>query len=195
MANLCGDVELDAKGMRALAHPVRLAILDRLRSGGPNTATGLAPLVGASPSVTSWHLRHLAEHGLVCDADQQSGGRKRWWQAASSGFRFSPADEESRSAALALSAAMEQLEGDLPGQWLEHVEPQLEVEWRRLSGRANTSVAVTVEELVQLQSAFEALLAPYVHRGFSERPPGARRVRFLRHTLPDLDEASPQPPT
>lgn len=191
MPNLYGDVELGAKGMRALAHPVRLAILDRLRTGGPNTATGLAPLVGASPSVTSWHLRHLAEHGLVKDADQQSGGRKRWWQAVSPGFRFSSGDEESRAAALALTAALEEMEGDLPGQWREQVEPLLEAEWRRLSGRANTSVAVTVEELAGLQNAFEELLAPYVQRTTTETPTEARMVRFLRYTLPGLDERQP----
>ncbi len=67
MANDWGDVELDAKGMRALAHPVRLAILERLRHDGPNTATGLAPHVGASPSVTMigrmhTRLTHLGEY-------------------------------------------------------------------------------------------------------------------------------------
>ena len=185
--NLYGDVELGPRGMRALAHPVRLAILDQLRSGGPNTATGLAPLVGASPSVTSWHLRHLAEHGLVRDADQRGAGRKRWWEASSPGFRFSSGDEESRSAALALTAALEEVEGDLPAQWREQVEPHLEPEWRRLSGRANTSVALTLDELAELEAAYERLLAPYVQRSTrGTPPPDARPVRFLRHTLPGL---------
>lgn len=76
--NLLGDVELDARGMRALAHPVRLAILRRLREHGSSTATRLAPHVAASPSVTSWHLRHLAEHGLVEDAPRKGPGRQRW---------------------------------------------------------------------------------------------------------------------
>ena len=55
--------------MRALAHPVRLAILSFLRRNGPTTATVLAPHVGATPSVPSLHLRHLAGFGLVTDAD------------------------------------------------------------------------------------------------------------------------------
>lgn len=188
MANLYGDVELDARGMRALAHPVRLAILNRLRTDGPNTATGLAPLVGASPSVTSWHLRHLAEHGLVQDVDQQTGGRKRWWQATSPGFRYVAADTESRAAAAVLDAAIEQLEGDLPRQWRTEVEPHLEIEWRRLSGRANTNVQITADELARLQTAFEELLAPYVQRAPAETPQQARTVRFMRYTLPGLDE-------
>ena len=76
--------------MRALAHPVRLAILSRLQGDGPSTATALAPLVGATPSVTSWHLRHLAEHGLVRDADVESDGRQRWWEAAGHGLPVHP---------------------------------------------------------------------------------------------------------
>jgi hypothetical protein len=42
MANPYSDVELDARGMRALAHPVRLGILTRLQNEGPSTATRLA---------------------------------------------------------------------------------------------------------------------------------------------------------
>ena len=90
MANPYGDIELDAQGMRALAHPVRLAILERLQRHGPSTATALAPEVGASPSVTSWHLRHLARHALVRDSDHPGTGRERWWEASARGFRFTP---------------------------------------------------------------------------------------------------------
>ena len=75
MANPYGDIELTPRSIRALAHPVRLAILSRLQGSGPSTATALAPLVGATPSVTSWHLRHLAEHGLVQDAAVEGDGR------------------------------------------------------------------------------------------------------------------------
>src|SRR6478609_3751896 len=88
MANPYGDTELDARGMRALAHPVRVKVLSELQRHGPSTATLLSPAVGASPSVTSWHLRHLAQHGLVRDAPGRGSGRERWWEAASRGFRL-----------------------------------------------------------------------------------------------------------
>src|SRR6478736_6179166 len=101
MANPYGDVELDARGMRALAHPVRLAILTRLQSDGPSTATRLSESVGASPSVTSWHLRQLAVHGLVRDASdaqaRRDHGRERWWEAVSRGFRFAGSRRTTRS--------------------------------------------------------------------------------------------------
>jgi DNA-binding transcriptional ArsR family regulator len=95
-----GDLPItDSRAMRALAHPVRLAILSYLQRHGPATATLLAPHVGATPSVTSWHLRHLAEFGLVGDADpaQVPGDRRqRWWAAQARGFRFETADAAGR---------------------------------------------------------------------------------------------------
>src|SRR6478752_6926300 len=114
MANPYGDVELDARGMRALAHPVRLAILTRLQSDGPSTATRLSESVGASPSVTSWHLRQLAVYGLVRDASdaqaRRDHGRERWWEAVSRGFRFAgEPEDDSLEAARALEQAMERL--------------------------------------------------------------------------------------
>lgn len=88
--NRLGDIEItDPKAMRALAHPVRLAVLERLQREGPATATQLSPHVGATPSVTSWHLRHLATFGLVGDAAEAAGDRReRRWEAVARGFRF-----------------------------------------------------------------------------------------------------------
>ncbi len=188
MGNPYGDVELDAQGMRALAHPVRLAILLHLQQHGPNTATALAPEVGASPSVTSWHLRHLAKHQLVHDAQRQGSGRERWWEAAR-GFRFAATDESGQDAQRLLARVLEQVEGDLVGQWSAEIEPHLERQWRALAGRANTTVLVTLDELAELEHRIEELLAPFVLRKdaeASEVPDGARPVRLIRHTLPGL---------
>ncbi|MEO7235374.1 MAG: helix-turn-helix domain-containing protein [Lapillicoccus sp.] len=202
MANPYGDVELDARGMRALAHPVRLALLTRLQQGGPSTATRLAPLVGASPSVASWHLRHLAEHGLVRDdSDAQSRrehGRERWWAAVSRGFRFAggadaPSDDEWQ-AATALTRVIEAVEGDLVQTWREEAEPRLEPAWRRLSGRASTRILATADELATIEAEIERLLTPFVLRKDAPAdtlPAGARGIRILRHVLPEAlsDEA------
>ncbi len=193
MTNPYGDVELDARGMRALAHPVRLALLTRLQQDGPSTATRLAPVVGASPSVTSWHLRHLAEHGLVRDAsDTESArehGRERWWAAVSRGFRFAAADNAGEWAAVtALTRVIEAVEGDLVQTWREEAEPYLEPAWRRLSGRASTRILATVDELAGLEDSIEALLAPFVLRKdapAASLPAGTRSVRILRHVLPE----------
>jgi DNA-binding transcriptional ArsR family regulator len=199
MANPYGDVELDPRGMRALAHPVRLAILTRLQADGPSTATRLSETVGASPSVTSWHLRQLAAHGLVRDATEASTlrdhGRERWWEPVSRGFRFAaePGDD-GVEAARALERVMESVDGDLVGRWREDDEPRLETQWRRLAGRANTRIVVTPSELDRVERAIERLLAPYVLRKDDppeSHPSEARWVRLLRYTLPAAD---PEPP-
>jgi DNA-binding transcriptional ArsR family regulator len=187
VSNRYGDIELDAHGMRALAHPVRLAILTRLQQEGPQTATGLSQHVGASPSVTSWHLRHLAKHGLVRDAEALGNGRERWWEAASRGFRVVVDDEVGRRAAQALRDAIDATEGDQVSDWRRDVEPHLELEWLALSGQANTTILVTREELEQVEAAMEELLAPYVLRKDApavEVPDEARVVRIRRHVLP-----------
>lgn len=191
MSNPYGDVELTPKSMRALAHPVRLAILSRLQGHGPSTATALAPLVGATPSVTSWHLRHLAEHGLVRDAEVESDGRQRWWESVGSGFRFTPpADGPGSDAATLLSRVMFDQAQHLPSEWARDEEPLLEPEWRQSAGLSNTTIVATADELAEIETAVEALLAPYVLRkGDAAVTGGARRIRVLRYVLPSAPEA------
>ena len=190
--NPYGDVELTPRAMRALAHPVRLAILSRLQGYGPSTATALAPLVGATPSVTSWHLRHLAEHGLVRDADVESDGRQRWWEAAGTGFRFTPpSDDAGRDAATLLSHVLFEQAEPLPRTWAREAEPLLEDDWRRSAGLSNTTVVVTADELAEVELAIEQLLAPFVlRRANSESVSGGRNVRMLRYVLPEADVTS-----
>lgn len=189
MANPYGDIELDAKGMRALAHPVRVRILGELQRQGPSTATRLSPSVGATPSVASWHLRHLAEHGLVRDAEVPGSGRERWWEATSRGFRFSMEGPGAQQAGQILREAIEAANGDVVGDWHRDVEPDLPARWRAVAGRSDTRVLVTPEEADELESAIEALLAPYVLRKHDppSSPAGVRTVRLLRHTLPDAE--------
>ena len=187
MANPYGDAELDATGMRALAHPVRVRILTALQRHGPSTATRLSPDVGATPSVTSWHLRHLADHGLVRDAPGHGSGRERWWEASTRGFRFDGSRPGSQDAARLLTAAVQEAEGDVVGAWRRDVEPTLPPPWLAGAGRSSTRVLVTPDEAQALEGDVERLLAPYVRRKEdpASAPSGARTVLLLRHTLPD----------
>ncbi|HEU4946096.1 MAG TPA: ArsR family transcriptional regulator [Kribbella sp.] len=190
LKNPYGDFEItDPQAMRALAHPVRLAALSYLQRHGPATATQLSPHVGASPSVTSWHLRHLSSFGLVSDGPPPDGGsdrRQRWWRAVSRGFRFEmPDTPDGMEAARLLRAELMTQAMDTAHQWLSDVEPTLDAEWAREAGSANTRVLVTVEEARQIEDAIEEVLAPYVQRGDQGAPPDARGVRFIRFVLPE----------
>lgn len=191
--NPLGDIELtDAQSMRALAHPVRLAILSRLQRFGPATASELSPHVGATPSVTSWHMRHLAGFGLVRDAAPGEDRRARRWEAAGRGFRFAvpPGDEDSEgvAAARALSQLMFAQHALVPQEWSAEVEPRLTGPWRHVAGVSNTRVVVSADEAEAINDAIEAILAPFVVRAPGDRPHGARGVRVLRYLLPDVED-------
>ncbi|MCX4745691.1 helix-turn-helix domain-containing protein [Kitasatospora sp. NBC_01287] len=190
--NHLGDVELtDPQAMRALAHPVRLAILEHLRRQGPSTATELAPDVGATPSVTSWHLRHLAGFGLVRDAEPGPDRRARRWEAVGRGFRFDTGgDGEGGEAARALAQQMFLRYGDLPQRWITEVAPGLTPEWRGLGGLANTRLTVSADELAEIEDAIERILAPYATREPAERPADSRGVRLMRYVLPEAAEVT-----
>ncbi|TQJ22183.1 helix-turn-helix protein [Micromonospora sp. A202] len=197
LKNPYGDFEItEPQALRALAHPVRLAILEHLQRHGPATATGLSPHVGATPSVVSWHLRHLATFGLVTDWEGATSKRERWWQAAARGFRFTATDSvEGQSASQQLRGEMFARSADAPQQWLLSEEPRLDPEWRALAGIADTRFVATADELRQLEESIEELIAPYVRRKETSAPDGARIVRMLRYLLPEPgDDDSPGEP-
>jgi len=72
--------------LKALAHPARNKILERLQVYGPATATDCAAVAGMSPSACSYHLRMLERYGFVEaghaeDARDRGDGRERVWRA------------------------------------------------------------------------------------------------------------------
>ncbi len=86
-----------AQALRALAHPVRIALLELLTFHGPQTATQAAEQVGESPSNCSFHLRQLAKYGLVEEADDvASTGRARPWRVTQVGISTGPAGKPFR---------------------------------------------------------------------------------------------------
>jgi DNA-binding transcriptional ArsR family regulator len=95
---------LGARQVRAIAHPLRMRMLDSLRDG-PATASMLARDLGASSGATSYHLRALEAAELVVEDLDRRKGRERWWMRnpARTGLISSvPADDAEYGAALAL---------------------------------------------------------------------------------------------
>jgi DNA-binding transcriptional ArsR family regulator len=75
-------VNLDSRQIRVLAHPLRSRLLSQLRLNGAATATRLADVLGTNTGATSYHLRQLAEVGLVAEDPGTGHGRERWWRSA-----------------------------------------------------------------------------------------------------------------
>ena len=94
----------DAKEMRALAHPVRVALLELLIRDGPMTATEAGEILGESPANTSFHLRTLAKFGFVEEAPGGTG-RQRPWQRVTVGNSFEVDGHDDATVAAARSLA------------------------------------------------------------------------------------------
>ncbi|RBM19115.1 hypothetical protein DEH69_11490 [Streptomyces sp. PT12] len=123
-------VVLDARGLRALAHPVRVQLLGLLRRLGPATATQLATRMGLTSGATSYHLRQLDAAGLVEEDTARGNARDRWWRSVHRMTRFDSrrlAAEEPEAAltylrsvatscALRVQQALDELE-TMPPQW------------------------------------------------------------------------------
>src|SRR3954451_16063340 len=77
--------------LAALAHPVRLGIMELLTVAGPLTATELADRLDETPANCSWHLRKLAEHSFVEEAGGGIG-RQRPWQGRQVGLAWDDVD-------------------------------------------------------------------------------------------------------
>src|SRR6478735_5051261 len=110
-----------ARTMRALAHPLRLRLLELVTLRGPLTATQCSALVGESPSSCSFHLRQLAKYGYVEEAEG-GAGRNRPWQATSEGHRWEPSEQSSvaeRAAAEVLSAQFREHSAQLYRDYLD----------------------------------------------------------------------------
>lgn len=89
---------LDPAALRALAHPLRLRILDLLSTRGTLTASKLGEIVGESSGSTSYHLRQLEKHGLVREVEGKGTARERWWERTPGGFSIAMSDQESPAA-------------------------------------------------------------------------------------------------
>ncbi len=185
LTNRMGDVEItDPRTMRALSHPVRLAILSHLQRNGPATATQLSPHVEATPSVTSWHLRHLAQFGLITEAESPDH-RQRYWRAVSRGFRFEmPDDPAGRAAGHELRETMQAANLQQILTWSQQTAPYLDATWDRVAGASNTGVDVTATEAADIINQIEEILVPYVSRPDADLPSGARPMRFVRYYMP-----------
>ncbi|MEV4841484.1 helix-turn-helix domain-containing protein [Nonomuraea sp. NPDC049486] len=71
----------DLDTLKAMAHPLRLKLYRALFQARVATASQLADQVDEAVSLVSYHLRKLAAHGVIEEAEPQSSdGRERWWQ-------------------------------------------------------------------------------------------------------------------
>jgi DNA-binding transcriptional ArsR family regulator len=171
----------DPMALRALAHPVRLALIEALADAGTLTATEAGERVGESPANASFHLRQLAKYGFVEEAGAQ--GRRRPWRLKQLGMRFTDVHEDEGTA-----AAARQLDHTMRERYLARAARALEERhalpkaWREVTGVNQSRLYLTPAELKALDDEIvELLLNRYADRRTAspDHPDGAERVEIL----------------
>ncbi len=187
------EVHLDADGVRILAHPLRSRLLTVLRMHGPSTATELARRLGTNSGATSYHLRKLAEVGLIDDTPTGEGPapnrRERRWRSTSRRHSWRPVEEGDDNDA---AAAAGWLDRDYLRHFAERAERWLDLrdqwptEWADELGLSDDFALVDLDQLRRLRAEIEAVLAKYVRVG--QGNPGARRIAVYTYLYPiDVD--------
>lgn len=185
---------LTSAQVRALAHPLRLRLLELLRRG-PATASQLARELGESSGATSYHLRALARAGFVEDDLERGNKRDRWWRRTTTLFLVSsdPAHDADYEAAL----------GELRGVLVERDAQALEryfttiadrpAEWQEASFLGGWHVQATPEEIQRFSKLILDEL-DRLRRPVDEQPAGAKPVHItFRALVQPEDEPTRRP--
>lgn len=170
----------DPRVMRALSHPVRLALIEALTFYGPLTATEAGERIEESPTTCSFHLRQLAKYGLVEEAGG-GRGRSRPWQMRQLGFSIShePADaEEDLAGQTLLAAALKrQVERHAVARRNRAAYPE---PWRAILSQNDSVCWVNETEAAELRDAlFELVMRFHDRLDPARRPADARPVELL----------------
>jgi DNA-binding transcriptional ArsR family regulator len=180
------QVVTDAKAMRALAHPLRVALLDVLRRDGEVTATRAGELLGESPGNMSWHLQTLAKYGFVEEAGE-GRGRVRPWRLTSGSRSFETGmatDAETTSAGEALERTFLARTCDQLRDWWSQ-RLAYPMKWRRAAFMTDTIRYLTAEELASVMDEITAIYDRFSDRDTKEnRPAKALPVHLHAHGHP-----------
>jgi DNA-binding transcriptional ArsR family regulator len=188
----------DAQTLRALAHPVRIAIFEQLAFGGAMTATEIGEQIGESPTTCSFHLRQLAKYGFVEEAGGGTG-RSRPWRLTSVGMSFSPSgDMEAEIASDAVVRMFRERQFERYQAW-RSTKASYPLEWRKAATDSQYLFYLTAPELQQLSSEVHEVLQRWVmlegrFLDPSRRPAGSVPVEamILAHPVaPPASESDP----
>jgi DNA-binding transcriptional ArsR family regulator len=170
-------VQLDGRILRALAHPMRNRIVGLLRIHGPQTATTLAGRLGVNTGASSYHLRQLAEAGLVEEDESRGNARDRWWKASHQSTEF--------DAAALLQTEPELTMGFLHGVGQAYAQNMfraidgwqtLDPEWREATLLSDWAFHLTPEQLKTLTGEVLAVFDKYRSDLTQPAPEGTEKV-------------------
>jgi DNA-binding transcriptional ArsR family regulator len=171
----------DPQTLRALTHPIRLALLEALEIRGPLTATEAGELIGEPPNACSFHFRQLAKYGFVEEAGP-AGRRSRPWRLASHAMHFSDVHEDPEAVIAARG-----LDRMLRERYLARLAAFYErrsaypVAWQEVTGGSQALVHVSPQELRAIDEEITAILDRFRVRNTDPglRPPDSLPIEVL----------------
>ncbi|MGT2461316.1 ArsR/SmtB family transcription factor [Sinomonas atrocyanea] len=180
---------VDVASLKALAHPLRVQILDTISRLGPQTSGTLAEILGESTGATSYHLRQLARHDFLREVEGRGSGRERWWDRPKGSLQIvtreladNPATSE---AAHLVSREFEHHRAAALADFMEHGWLEEPSEWSDSAMVSTSNVRLTAAQLAEVSAKLEAyaaeLLAPYRGQGDAE---GVRPVQIHINAFP-----------
>ena len=191
MSDNVRHVNLDSRQIRVLAHPLRSRLLSQLRLNGAATATKLAEVLGTNTGATSYHLRQLAEVGLVAEDAGAGHGRERWWRAAHDVTSW---ERDNFAGDLDAQAASDWLTSNFAHQLAERIEDwnaaiaDEPVEWRAAAAFSDYIIPLGPAQLTR-----DARRAQRGHRrplaAQREPAPDARQVLLYLYRLPRMEQS------
>jgi hypothetical protein len=194
------QVVSDARRLRALTHPVRIALLGQLVLHGPLTAAEASELIGEPPWTCSFHFRQLAKYGVVEEAGGGKGRAKPWRMTTTGLSVTAREDPASQLAERALVSMVRERQFERYRTWLQ-TRAGYPRRWREAGDDSEYVFHLTVEELEQLTADLTAILMPLFRKRMadpSKRPRGSVPVQLLLLSHPiaypeagDEDESAP----
>jgi DNA-binding transcriptional ArsR family regulator len=173
----------DARTLRALAHPVRIALFEELALGGAMTATEIGERIGETATTCSFHLRQLAKYGFVEEAGG-GAGRSRPWRLASIGMSFAPGgDPEAQIASDTVVRMLRERQFARYDEWRAS-KGSYPRPWQEAAVNSQYLLYLTAPELEQLGREMHDLLSRWTHledrlEDPSKRPPASVPVETL----------------
>lgn len=170
--------------IKALAHPVRMRLIYALKTTGPMTATQLGEIVGDSPAAMSYHLRQLAEHGFVEEAEGVGADRRqRWWKAVDGGFTWDAPSIDAREDREVHDAAHNALIAHHWNRLGEYARStDWSQEWQQAAFSSDDLLRLTPEDMSSLHTELREVVDRW--RGRSESTDGDQHVMVLLHGFP-----------
>jgi DNA-binding transcriptional ArsR family regulator len=176
----------EARRVRALAHPLRLDLLDLL-GGGELTASECGDLTGESPASCSFHLRTLAKYGYIERGEPR--GREKPWRLVSRSRDLRPDHDDPTSLQAVGAVATVALDQQVAfvRAWIDSL-PDEAPDWVDASTITSSALWATRDELAEISHTLQHIADRFHGRNEdpTRRPVGARPVRMLGVTVVDV---------